>query len=121
MKLFELQQLPTFGARLDAPLGVQPSIIHKRIFLYGDHRPVLEGDLSLSGHICGYRLVVEEGDEKASLYESGDWDDEVQGTVATNLSHKEVQKAKQFYGESYTMCVVPVIVRSTRIEALIFK
>ena len=120
MKLFELQQLPTFGARLDAPLGVQPSIIHKRIFLYGDHRPVLEGD-PLDAHICGYRFMVEEGDETPTLYETKNWGDEVQGTLITNLEPKEIRKAKEFYGESYTVDVVPVIVRTIRLETLIFK
>ncbi len=119
MKLFELQQLSTFGARLDAPIGVQPSIIHKRIFLYGDHRPVLEGD-PLDAHICGYRLLVAEGDETPTLYETKNWGDEVQGTLMTNLGSKEIRKAKEFYGESYIVDVVPVIVRSIRLETLIF-
>lgn len=119
MKLFELQQLSTFGLHIDAPMGVQPSIIHKRIFLYGDHTPVLEGD-SLEAHICGYRLIMEEGDKKATLYETKDWGDEVQGTLMINLEPTEIRKAKKFYGESYTVNVVPVIARSVRIETLIF-
>lgn len=107
----------------------QPSIIHTRLFVWQDSLPetLLSESVSdmvssitafnkheyMDGHIRGFRR---EGDE---LFQTGIWEDKVQGTIITKLREHHIQEAADHYA-GQELIIVPVHCRRVRVEAQMF-
>ena len=96
----------------------QPSIIHTRLFVWQDSLPdaLLAEAVSseyMDAHICGFRKLGNE------LFQTGIWEDVVQGTVITKLGEEHIKEAAEFYSDQ-KLIVVPVHCRTVRVEAQMF-
>jgi len=101
MKFFEIQGLDR-----------QPSIIQTRLFVWQKEYPqsIVESAGKQKAKLPGWKM------KNNRPIDTGDWQDNIKGTLLTNLEPEMITEMRQ-QTKNKEVVVVPVIVEMVRIEA----